>query len=155
MTALTGWNSPATATLLAALVVCLFTGPTQTMGQGTGPRANTVEGLPSMILSSGWQLQDIVKVPDSGQVISQPAYSPSQWHKATVPGTVLTSLVNDVSTAPMLQESLITQRNGRYVLPLRAEFKGRMKSIVHDQSASGATLFVEPLVIVELNNRWR
>ena len=67
----------------------------------------------------------------------------------------LTRLVNDSATAPMLQESLITQRNGRYVLPLRAEFKGRMKSIVHDQSASGATLFVEPLVIVEMNNRWR
>jgi beta-mannosidase len=81
--------------LLAALILCLFVGPIQTIGQGTGPQANTVEGLPSMILSSGWQLQDIVKVSDSGQVISQPAYSPSQWYVATVPGTVLTSLVND------------------------------------------------------------
>jgi DNA mismatch repair protein MutS2 len=41
------------------------------------------------------------------------------------------------------------------VLPLRAEFKGRIKSIVHDQSASGATLFVEPLAVVELNNQYR
>jgi len=54
----------------------------------------------------------------------------------------------------MLQEAIITQRNGRYVIPLRSEFKGRMRSIVHDQSSSGATLFVEPLVIVDLNNRW-
>ena len=95
MSVLMGWNSLATAMLLAALILCLFVGTIQTIGQGTGPQANTVEGLPSMILSSGWQLQDIVKVSDSGQVISQPAYSPSQWYVATVPGTVLTSLVND------------------------------------------------------------
>ncbi len=66
----------------------------------------------------------------------------------------LENMINDPRNAPMLQESLITQRNGRYVIPLRAEFKGRIKSIVHDQSSSGATLFVEPLGIVELNNRW-
>ena len=66
----------------------------------------------------------------------------------------LERLINDPHNAPMLQEAIITQRNGRYVVPLRAEFKGRMRSIIHDQSSSGATLFVEPLVIVELNNRW-
>jgi DNA mismatch repair protein MutS2 len=55
----------------------------------------------------------------------------------------------------MLQETLITQRNGRFVVPLRAEFKGRLRSIVHDQSASGATLFVEPLAVVDLNNQLR
>ena len=52
-----------------------------------------------------------------------------------------------------LQEPIITQRDGRYVIPLRAEFKGQIKAIVHDQSSSGATLFVEPLPIVELNNQ--
>jgi DNA mismatch repair protein MutS2 len=67
----------------------------------------------------------------------------------------LERIVNDPRNAPILQESIITQRNGRYVVPLRADFKGRMRSIVHDQSASGATLFVEPLVVVELNNHWR
>ena len=66
--------------------------------------------------------------------------------------TRLGRYLNDPATAVVLQESLITQRNGRYVIPLRAEFKGRIKSIVHDQSASGATLFVEPLTVVELNN---
>src|SRR5215208_3509850 len=54
-----------------------------------------------------------------------------------------------------LQEPIITQRDGRYVIPLRAEFKGQIKAIVHDQSSSGATLFVEPLPVVELNNKVR
>jgi DNA mismatch repair protein MutS2 len=67
----------------------------------------------------------------------------------------LQKMVTDSNIAPMLQEALITQRSGRYVIPLRAEFKGKVRSIVHDQSASGATLFVEPLVIVELNNEWQ
>ena len=58
-------------------------------------------------------------------------------------------------SANKLQEPIITQRDGRYVIPLRAEFKGQIKAIVHDQSSSGATLFVEPLPIVELNNEVR
>ncbi len=66
----------------------------------------------------------------------------------------LNQIIADPHKSKMLQETLITQRNGRYVIPLRSEFKGRINAIIHDQSASGATLFVEPLVTVELNNRW-
>lgn len=58
-------------------------------------------------------------------------------------------------SANKLQEPIITQRDGRYVIPLRAEFKGQIKAVVHDQSSSGATLFVEPLPVVELNNKVR
>ena len=53
------------------------------------------------------------------------------------------------------QESLITERDGRYVIPIKAELRGQMPSVVHDVSASGATLFVEPLAVVELGNRLR
>jgi DNA mismatch repair protein MutS2 len=54
-----------------------------------------------------------------------------------------------------LQEPIVTLRNGRYVIPVRAEAKGRVRGIVHDQSGSGQTLFIEPLVAVELGNAWR
>jgi DNA mismatch repair protein MutS2 len=54
-----------------------------------------------------------------------------------------------------LQEPIITLRNGRYVLPVRADSRSRVKGIVHDQSGSGQTLFVEPLIAVELANAWR
>ena len=69
--------------------------------------------------------------------------------------TRLQKYVTDSKTVSMLQEPIITQRDGRYVIPLRAEFKGKIKSIVHDQSSSGATLFVEPLPVVEANNEIR
>ena len=65
----------------------------------------------------------------------------------------LRTLVNEFGNA--LQEHIITIRNDRYVVPVRAEARSQVRGIVHDQSASGATVFVEPLVVVELNNRLR
>ncbi len=54
-----------------------------------------------------------------------------------------------------LQDPIITLRNGRYVVPVKAEARARVKGIVHDASGSGQTLFIEPLVAVELGNAWR
>jgi DNA mismatch repair protein MutS2 len=67
----------------------------------------------------------------------------------------LQRIVGTAANAPYLQEAIVTQRQGRYVIPLRSEFKGRIPGLVHDQSGSGATLFIEPLAVVELNNRFR
>jgi DNA mismatch repair protein MutS2 len=65
----------------------------------------------------------------------------------------LGTLVNEFRSA--LQDPIITMRNDRYVLPVRAEARGQVRGIVHDQSSSGATVFVEPMVVVEMNNRLR
>ena len=65
----------------------------------------------------------------------------------------LRTLVSEFGHA--LQEPIVTIRNDRYVIPVRAESRGQVRGIVHDQSASGATVFVEPMVVVELNNKLR
>jgi len=66
----------------------------------------------------------------------------------------LSAMLRSTQLAGLIGEPIVTVRSGRYVIPIRVEAKGRVKGIVHDQSASGATLFIEPLTVVELNNAW-
>lgn len=66
----------------------------------------------------------------------------------------LNAMLHSSDLTGLIGEPIVTVRAGRYVIPIRAEAKGRVKGIVHDQSASGATLFVEPMGVVELNNTW-
>ena len=66
----------------------------------------------------------------------------------------LNTMLRSTQLAGVIGEPIVTVRSGRYVIPIRAEAKGKVKGIVHDQSASGATLFIEPLTVVELNNAW-
>jgi DNA mismatch repair protein MutS2 len=67
----------------------------------------------------------------------------------------LDQLVHSTDVGAALQDPIITLRNGRYVVPVRADARSRVKGIVHDVSGTGQTLFVEPLVAVELGNAWR
>lgn len=65
------------------------------------------------------------------------------------------SLLRSTDVRAALQEPLVTLREGRYVLPVRAEARSAIPGVVHDTSASGATVYIEPLALVDLGNRWR
>ncbi len=66
--------------------------------------------------------------------------------------TTMNSLLNNSTIRTYLQDAVITMRGDRYCLPVRAECKGKVPGLIHDQSSSGSTLFIEPMAVVNLNN---
>ena len=62
------------------------------------------------------------------------------------------SFITTKSYAPYLQDALVTKRGDRYVIPVKSDFRGQIKGLIHDQSASGQTVYIEPLEVVEMNN---
>ena len=64
----------------------------------------------------------------------------------------LDKMIKSSSTQKYLQESIVTIRDGRYVLPVKTEHKGNIQGLIHDTSATGSTLFIEPMAVVEANN---
>jgi len=76
--------------------------------------------------------------------------------KATLQGSIrekLDSYLKSSSYRKYLQEPLVTVRNGRYVIPIKQEYRGQVSGVTHDQSSSGVTVFVEPLPVVEMQNK--
>ena len=67
----------------------------------------------------------------------------------------LENIIGSSRNSSYLQETIITRREGRYVIPVKSQFKDKIPGVVHDRSASGVTLFIEPLSAVDLNNQWR
>jgi DNA mismatch repair protein MutS2 len=113
-------------------------------------------------LDEGKPLIDAINrtIDDNGQVLDSASPRLAQLRRDLQVAhgrlhTKLQSIISSSQNAPYLQEALITQRGGRYVIPVKADARGRIKGIVHDQSSSGATLFIEPLATVEINNEIR
>ena len=67
----------------------------------------------------------------------------------------MNAMINNTTTRSYLQDTVITMRDGRYCLPVRAEAKSQVPGMVHDQSSSGSTLFIEPMAVVNLNNEYK
>lgn len=65
---------------------------------------------------------------------------------------VLNGIVTKQTNQSMLQDAIVTMRNGRYCIPVKAEYKGQFPGMVHDQSSTGSTFFIEPMAVVNLNN---
>lgn len=64
----------------------------------------------------------------------------------------MNTMLNNTDTRSLLQDAVITMRNDRYCLPVKAEAKGQVPGMIHDQSSTGSTLFIEPMAVVKLNN---
>ncbi|MBN1266069.1 MAG: endonuclease MutS2 [Anaerolineales bacterium] len=116
--------------------------------------ANTLQPPPGLIDRISRTMDDRGQILDDASPKLQSIRSESKIAHARLMSK-LDRLVNDPARAKLLQENIITQRDGRYVVPLKADHKGRIKGIIHDRSASGATLFIEPTAVVELNNQVR
>ncbi|AOZ92084.1 endonuclease MutS2 [Paenibacillus crassostreae] len=105
-------------------------------------------------------LEDAIKlcIDDSAEVMDSASSELAQVRRELRSGEIrirekLDSMIRSSSVSKMLQDQLVTIRGDRFVIPVKAEYRSHFGGIVHDQSGSGATLFIEPEVIVAMNNK--
>ncbi|HEY3314276.1 MAG TPA: endonuclease MutS2 [Bacillota bacterium] len=99
-------------------------------------------------------------ITDQGEVAdnASPELARIRRARRTLQGRIrdkLDSIIRSAEHAKYLQDPIITIRGDRYVVPVKQEFRGQFSGVIHDQSSSGATLFIEPMAVVELNNDLR
>jgi len=125
-------------------------------------RAESAPALATMATALpelGGLAEDIARALDpAGEVLdaASPALATARRETHEMAGRVQTRIagfLKDPAVRPLLQDGFFTVRGDRYVLPVRADHKGRLAGIVHDASSSGTTLFIEPQAVVDLNNR--
>ncbi len=117
-------------------------------------RAAHLAELPSVVDTIGRTINDRAEVADTASATLARLRHELNTQRNRLMDK-LQRLLTSSTNAKVIQETIITERDGRYVIPIRAEAKGRIPGIVHDTSASGATLFIEPLAVVEMGNRVR
>jgi DNA mismatch repair protein MutS2 len=115
--------------------------------------ADLIEECPGLVSAISQTFDDRGEVVDS----ASSKLANVRQQQRTVHGRIQDKLQSILSSSlnQYLQDPIISMRNGRYVLPVKIEAKGRVKGIVHDQSGSGATVWLEPLGTVDLNNEYR
>lgn len=117
-----------------------------------------LEEIASLIVPQDQLISQIRQVFDeSGEIRDQASVKLSRIRaeKESIKGKIRKTfqrIIQDSDVSGYLQDAIITQRNGRYVVPVKEEYRYRFSGIVHDRSSSGQTLFMEPMVSVELNN---
>ncbi|MDU5145360.1 MAG: endonuclease MutS2 [Paenibacillus dendritiformis] len=113
-------------------------------------------------ISDQKQLEEEIRqcIDEQGEILDQASFELAAIRRELRIGETrirekLEAMIRSSNAAKMLQEQLITIRNDRYVIPVKQEYRSHYGGIVHDQSGSGATLFIEPEAIVAMNNKLR
>lgn len=113
-------------------------------------------------ISDQKQLEEDIRqcIDEQGEILDQASFELASIRRDLRIGETrirekLEAMIRSSNAAKMLQEQLITIRNDRYVIPVKQEYRSHYGGIVHDQSGSGATLFIEPEAIVAMNNKLR
>ncbi|WP_374020461.1 endonuclease MutS2 [Paenibacillus thiaminolyticus] len=113
-------------------------------------------------ISDQKQLEEDIRqcIDEQGEILDQASFELASIRRELRIGETrirekLEAMIRSSNAAKMLQEQLITIRNDRYVIPVKQEYRSHYGGIVHDQSGSGATLFIEPEAIVAMNNKLR